>query len=202
MQKYIRKKKCWFKILCILLLSNVLRFKKFPIRRRLSKSCVNFIQRVVMVTCETMKFFVKMFDFMVRISLATAVGMLYEDYWFDCHNLTGHLYYLNFFKVRGEDVEEKYQRAFNVTYPFEMRIVVNALTATCFWYINIYKKFFQPTRLYDILTWSIKMTFIFSLLQQSTRLILDIFWQVILHHIFHYVFILFGMNVILFVKFK
>uniref|UniRef100_A0A915K6X6 Uncharacterized protein n=1 Tax=Romanomermis culicivorax TaxID=13658 RepID=A0A915K6X6_ROMCU len=81
----------------------------------------------------------KFLNFAVRISLATLVGILYEDYWYDRNHLLGHLYYLNFHKVRGEEVEDKYQKAFNVTYPLQLRIALNAMTAMFLWYININK---------------------------------------------------------------
>lgn len=68
-------------------------------------------------------------EWLLRLSMAAAIGMIYEWYWFDKGYLLTYLWLINYFRLQERDVAAAWT-ALNHRYTFLTSILVNYLEAT------------------------------------------------------------------------
>ncbi len=69
---------------------------------------------------------------LVRLVLATACGLVYEQYWFNKEHILGYLWLINHFHLKERQVPEKWAEI-NTNYPITTSLWVNFATALSLW---------------------------------------------------------------------
>lgn len=73
---------------------------------------------------------------LVRITIATAIQIQMERWWFSNDHLLGHLYYLNLFQIKGDHVNELHKKIWSEWYPWYLEWFINVLAASVHCYVN------------------------------------------------------------------